>query len=214
MKTSILTLLLLVNTIVYGQNNSYEKAMSETLAEFGATNTIEEFKALANKFERIGTAEKEKWLPYYYSGFSYVNMNFMEADAAKKEKYLAKAQELCNKAFKTAPKESELYILQAMIYSGILSMDPMGLGMEYAPKLSKCYAKAIKYNPDNPRTYFMQGNQIYHTPVNFGGGVKNSLPLFETAKEKYDNFKPESLLHPNWGKEENLKLLAKCKENN
>lgn len=213
MKTIILTIAILFGSIIlFGQNSNYEKVMKETKLEYDSAKTSEDFSVISNKFERIAKAEKDKWLPYYYASFSLVNKNFMEPDITKKDKFLDKAQELCDAALKIAPAESELYILQAMVYSGRLSIDPMGRGMEYASKLSTAYEKATEYNPENPRTYFLQGNQIYYTPVNYGGGAKNSLPLLETAKAKFESFEPISELHPNWGKEENLKLLTKCKE--
>lgn len=213
MKTTILTLAILLGSIIsFGQNSNYEKVMKETKLEYDSAKTIEDFSAISNKFERIAVAEKDKWLPYYYASFSLISINFMQTDNMGKDQLLDRAQKLCDKALEIAPKESELYILQAMVYSGRLTIDPMARGMEYAPKLSAAYAKATEYNPENPRTYFLQGNQVYHTPVNFGGGPKNSLPILETAKIKFENFKPKSDLHPNWGKDENLKILAKCKE--
>ena len=48
-----------------------------------------------------------------------------------------------------------------------------------------------------------------HTPPAFGGGEKKAKPVFELALEKFKTFKPESNLHPTWGKEEAEKELKK-----
>jgi hypothetical protein len=45
---------------------------------------------LANNFERIATAEKNQWLPYYYAAFCQVNLGFIEKDNEKKMHLLTK----------------------------------------------------------------------------------------------------------------------------
>ena len=211
MKKTILTLsIVLFSLAAFCQTNNYFDVMLTVKEQYEQADSIEAFVEVANKLERIAKAEKDKWLPYYYAAFSYINMSFIETDNILKDKYLDKAQELISSALEINPKESELYILHVLLYSGRLVIDPMGRGQEFAPKLGEAYAKATELNPENPRIYYMQGNQIYNTPENFGGGVKKSLPLFQKAKEKYDKFVPESKIHPDWGKDENLKLLENC----
>lgn len=213
MRTTILAFTILIFSITtLAQNSNYKKIMAVTKVAFDSAKTLEDYMSTSNQFERIALAENSEWLPYYYASLSLINANFVTTKNNQKDQLIDKAEKLFNKAIQLAPNESELYILQALIYSGRLSIDPMGRGMEYAPKLQMAYAKAAELNHENPRVYFLQGNQTFHTPVNFGGGAKKSLPLLEKAKSKFDSFKPQSQLHPNWGKEENLELLKKCKD--
>jgi hypothetical protein len=46
-------------------------------------------------------------------------------------------------------------------------------------------------------------------PEAFGGGKAVARPIFETAQQKFENFKPLSPLWPNWGKEMNEEELSK-----
>jgi hypothetical protein len=57
---------------IFAQSDKYKDAMKTNIALLdsirGNGNGIE----LANKFERIGDAEKTQWLPYYYAAYSTI----------------------------------------------------------------------------------------------------------------------------------------------
>lgn len=50
-------------------SGSYDKAMKETLGTMKNVQSAMDLLNTANKFERIATAEKDKWLPYYYQAY-------------------------------------------------------------------------------------------------------------------------------------------------
>ena len=86
----------------------------------------------------------------------------------------------------------------------------MGRGQMYSEKASVAFGKAKNINPDNPRIYFMVGQNVLHTPEMFGGGMEAACPYFEEAAEKYESFEPETSISPNWGKEPNQRLARSC----
>jgi hypothetical protein len=71
--------------------------------------------------------------------------------------------------------------------------------------------KAKQQDPTNPRPFYLQGQNLKNTPEQFGGGCKTAKPLLETAMQKYEAFKSESDIHPNWGKQITEQLLSQCK---
>jgi hypothetical protein len=71
--------------------------------------------------------------------------------------------------------------------------------------------EAKKLNPDNPRVYILEGQDKYYTPVEFGGSKEEAKALFEKAQKLYDTFKPETGIHPNWGKGQVTYFLSQYK---
>ena len=52
---------------------------------------------LANNFERIATAEKTQWLPWYYAAYCTVSASYTESDNSKKDGIADKAEEFITK---------------------------------------------------------------------------------------------------------------------
>ena len=209
MKTLMSILYVTLNLITCAKGNQYEEAMSDAVEKLNQSGNIHEFQDAANTFERISLNEPTKWLPLYYAAYSYIVISYQEQEMSKKDPYLDKAQGFLDKAFKVAPEESELYALQAFLYPSRMIIDPMTRGMEYIGKLNQALDKAIQLNPENPRSYYLRGIILLNMPEAMGGGAAVAKPLFQKAKEKYENFVPESPLSPNWGKEQNDAELNK-----
>jgi tetratricopeptide (TPR) repeat protein len=204
--TISLTLMLMVS---YAQTTSYEQAMLNALEKLGQASTISEFTQAANIFERIAQTETSEWLPLYHAAHTWLIMGFIEEDIYKKDPYFDKAQQLLDRALMIAPDESELYTLQAFIYPGKITVDPMSRGPVLVGKMNDALDKAIRLNPENPRSYYLRAVTLVNTPEAFGGGKAVAKPIFETAQQKFDNFKPNSPIWPNWGKEMNEEELSK-----
>jgi hypothetical protein len=193
----------------FGQENIYEQAMIQAIAKLNSAGTNSDYIDAANTFERISQSEKGEWLPLYHAAFCYVSIGHLEQDLAKKDPWLDKAQQFLDRAFAVAPQESELFTLQAFVYPGRMVVDPMGRGMEYMGKMNAAIDKAIQLNPDNPRSYYLRAVTLINMPEAFGGGPAVAKPIFETAKQKFDNFEPKSPIWPDWGKEINEAELKK-----
>ena len=88
-------------------------------------------------------------------------------------------------------------------------VDPMVRGPESAGKMNAALDRALQLDPENPRAYYLRAITLLNTPEAYGGGAAMAKPLFETAKIKFDNFKPGSPFSPDWGKEQNEEELIK-----
>lgn len=209
MKTTITIFLTVLLFLAQGQESQYQQAMQKAIETLNKSVTPDEYIPLANTFERISTAEPGEWLPFYYAAYAYVVTSFEIESASQKDQYLDKAQQFLNKAFEITPQESELFALQAFLYPGKIMVDPMTRGPEYMGKIYEALDKATQLNPDNPRPYFLRAITTLNMPPEFGGGPAMAKPIFETAKEKFENFEPASPIHPNWGKEINEAELSK-----
>jgi hypothetical protein len=102
--------------------------------------------------------------------------------------------------------------MQGFLYPSRMTIDPMNRGMELMPKMNKSLDKALELNPDNPRVYYLRATMTFHTPQEYGGGAAKALPLYLTAEEKFEEFKPKTAISPNWGKEMNESELKKVQE--
>ena len=208
--TIILALVSLFN--IGFSNESYHQAMSESITQLFQSANITDYVEAANQFERISNLEKTEWLPLYYASYAYIMISFHETDNAKKDACLDQAQKLLDQALAINPNESELHMLQGFLFPARINIDPMGRGMIYMEKMNASLNKALELNPNNPRVYYLRATMIYHMPEAFGGGAANALPLYKMAEEKYNIFKPQTDLSPDWGKEANTAELQKASE--
>lgn len=209
MKTLATLLFTIFILTANAQSAKYEQAMSKALENLNQAATNNDFINAANTFERISMNEKNEWLPLYYSAYANVVVCYVNPDKEQTDAVLDKAQNFIDQALKIAPKESELFALQAFIYPARITVDPMGRGVEYMGKMNQALDEAIKLNPENPRSYYLRAITTLNMPEAFGGGATVAKPIFETAKEKFDKFQPETKLSPNWGKEQNEQELSK-----
>lgn len=214
MKTLILTSVLLLIAVTGFCTDAYQKAMTSSIEKLFQAKTIPEYIEAANRFERISKTEKAEWLPLYYASYAYIMISFQEADNTKKDADLDQAQKFLDQAFAIDPNESELYLLQGFLYPSRINIDPMNRGMQFIGEMNKALDKALELNPDNPRVYFLRGSMTLHTPEAYGGGAAKALPFFQTAKEKFEIFRPKTDISPNWGKEANEAELKKLQDSN
>jgi tetratricopeptide (TPR) repeat protein len=184
--------------------------MKQSITEMYRIHSEADLEAMEGKFFRIAQAEEDKWLPYYYAAYSYISIAFFIENADAIDNHLDKAQEMLEKAFKINSEESELYVLQGLLYS--MRITNPARGMKYSGLSNEALGKAEKLNPGNPRIWFCKAQNVYHTPSMFGGGTKKALPLYEKAAELFDTFEVPSELWPVWGKEINASQIAKIKE--
>lgn len=193
--------ILFLNLTVFAQSDKYMPAMKKNIAMLDSAMQKGNGKELANNFERIADAEKTQWLPYYYAAYTNVMNAFMEKDKSKVDAIADKAEELIVKAEAIAGKDnSEIAVIKSMIASSHMMVDPQSRYMKYGPASSENIEAAKKLNPTNPRPVYLEAQAKFYTPAAFGGGKEVAKPLFEKALAMFDTFKPESELHPAWGK--------------
>jgi hypothetical protein len=211
-KQLLLSITLFICAIAFGQSSKYEAAMKKNLAamdtSFKSTTALLN---VANSFERIASAEKNQWLPYYYAAFCQVNLGFKEQDKDKVDGIADKASSLIAIADSLSPNNSEISCIKSMIASCHLMVNPMQRWMQYGKESSSNIENAMKQDSTNPRPYFLKGQGLKYTPEQFGGGCKTAKPALQTSMDKYAVFKPAGELFPNWGKEITQQLLDGCK---
>jgi tetratricopeptide (TPR) repeat protein len=210
-KVLLIVFVLLIARKTDGSDTLYYSTLRKSIDLADKDYKLENYRQLANCSERILLVYKNEWLPYYYEAYAYINMGFIETNEGVREMYCDKAQNLIDEAFKIKPDESEIYVLQSMLYYARMSISPMINGPLYLPKASGALDNAEKLDPGNPRIYYLRGKSTMNTPVFFGGGKEAAIPIFDKAINVYKDFKPKSIIHPFWGKEDALRLYNECK---
>lgn len=209
----VLLALLFVNIISasFAQSERYTGAMAKNLQAMAEAKTADVMLDVVNAFERIGNAEKTQWLPYYYAAVAQVWHAFMLNDPKQNDALGDKATAFLTKAEAIEKNNSEIALVKAMIATLKMMVDPMSRYMQYGAINAENIALSKKLDPNNPRPYMWEAQNISRTPEQFGGGCANAKPIFEEAVKRFETFKPATPLHPNWGKQQNEQALAACK---
>lgn len=207
MKVFITLFLLLALLTTSYADDKYEKAIKSNLEKIGKATTAEEYVNIANSFERIALAEKDKWIPYYYSAFLYALASYSDTSNTRKDTYLDKADIFLTWADSLEPNNSEIYTLKGMIAQARMQIDPMNRWMKYGPEADNSFKKAIELDPLNPRPEYLIGIGLFYTPAQFGGGPATAKPVLENSMKKFNEFVPANDLMPNWGREMVERLL-------
>jgi hypothetical protein len=221
MKKTILFMLASVLTIAgFAQSEKYVKAMEAKVPAIDTTRTVDGLKELANSFERIAEAEKTQWLPYYYAALAQVNSgtflmssgNVMAGGmTAVVDPVADKAEALLNKAEALSKDNSEIYVVKKMIATLRMMGDPMSRYMQYGTEAQQALETAKKLNPENPRTFLLEGQDKFYTPEQFGGSKTEAKKSFEEALNKYEAYKPADSIQPNWGRGMTQYFLSQIK---
>ena len=191
--------------VTSAQSPRFESTMETNIQALDTTRSVEGLVTLANNFERIAEAEKNQWLPYYYAAYAQVVTGFMmgmpgnPAGADKTDPLADKAESLLNQAQTLTSENSELYIVRKMVATLRFTADPMNRYQTYGPLAAEALEKARSLDPENPRVYLLEGQDKFYTPEQFGGSKTEAKKLFEQTIQKFESFKPQSKLHPNWG---------------
>lgn len=204
MKKQILSFTLVLFSLLSFAQTGYEKIMKEKIAKIETCKTPEDFQVLANDFQRIAEKEKGKWQPNYYTAFSYIQkgrvlmrenkLQGLDEVADQAQKYVDEAQ--------SVEKNAEIQLLQKMIYSLKMMVNPMERYMTFGMKATEQINSAEKLDPNNPRIALIKAEDVYFTPEQYGGSQKKGIELFKQALEKFGSYKPKTDLDPNWGKAE------------
>lgn len=193
------------------QSERYTGAMQKNMQAMAEAKTADAMLDVVNAFERIGNAEKTQWLPYYYATIAQVWHAFMVNDAKQYDVLADKASAFLAKAEALEKNNSEIALAKSMIATVKMMVDPMTRYMQYGSVSAENIALSKKLDPNNPRPYMWEAQGISRTPEQFGGGCAKAKPVFEEAIKRFDAFKPASVLHPNWGKEQNQQAFDACK---
>ncbi|MDB5234693.1 MAG: hypothetical protein JWR44_1686 [Hymenobacter sp.] len=179
--------------------DAYSAMLGATIAEQNAAGPAA-LPAIIAKLERAASARPADWLPRYYQARAYIKIGFATQGEEQQDKVFDQAQAALDQAKKGKDaNQAEILILQAYLYQGRLMVSPMSRGMEYSGRVAEALEMARKLEPQNPRVYLLQANDLYFRPAEFGGGAAQAKPLYEKAKALFATYKPATALSPNWG---------------
>jgi len=215
MKRILFSICLLVGlaSASMAQSAQYEGAMKRQVALLDDSTNYNPDRLLeiANTFERIGAAEKNQWIPFYYASYCYVMSTLMQKTNDKVDDLADKASVNIEQAEALKPRNDEINCIKSLIAVSRIRVDPMTRGMKYGPESAELLVQANQINQENPRVYLLQGQALYHTPEQWGGSKTEAKKKLELAMQKFATFKPESDLAPHWGEESAKRLLAEMK---
>ncbi|HZK07115.1 MAG TPA: hypothetical protein VFC92_02845 [Bacteroidales bacterium] len=212
-KVTLIITAILISAASYAGGNKYQEKMGETLAGFSQVESVADYQSLANKFMMIAQAEKTEWLPYYYHAQCYILMSFSENEnPEKKDEYLDVAETSVAKMLELAPSESEVYVMQGMLYTARLVVDPMSRGQKYGALSAQSIGKALGIEPENPRARYMQIANEMGTASYFGSDVSVPCQKARVLYDGWDNYQLKSPIHPRWGKGQLVDTMEQCGE--
>lgn len=204
-----IALTLIVSTLT--AQDKYTETMSKKIEAVYKAQTVTEHQDAANAFERIATAEKTKWEPYYYTAYSYIMMSNVEKENAKKDAYLDLATKALDQAKTIKPNDSEITALEGFVHMMRVTVDPMTRGQEYSGKAFRSFSTAVALNPENPRALTLLAQMQFGTAQFFGNSTAEACGTADKALQKFATFKTENALAPQWGKPLAEGLKANCK---
>ena len=207
MKQLIIITLLLISAIGTAQSN-FEKGMQKAFELWRNGNTD----GAQNMFERIANAEADEWLPHYYIAQINSLKSWNIKDEALLKAQLDKAQEHLNTAKAISKDNPELLVMQAQVLTNWVAFDGMTYGMKYSAKISELYRQAFELDPNNPRVAFGKAEWGMGSARFFGQDTAPYCQEMERSIELFANFKPESVIHPNWGEQRAIEVVKSCKE--
>ena len=139
--------MLLLGATIGNAQDRYSQGMEKAFQLWKDQKVVE----ASNMFERIATAEPDKWLPYYYVSQINTIISFGEKDEEKLGKQLEKAKEFLDVAKAISPDNPELLIQEALINTAWIAFDGATYGMTLSQKNEQLYQKAMELAPNNPR---------------------------------------------------------------
>jgi hypothetical protein len=191
------------------QSSKFEKAVALNVATLDTTTKAAGFQKLAASFERIATAEKTQWLPYYYASYCVIRAVRQETNLNLIDAKLDKAEDLAQKANALSPKNSEVYCLNALVAFSRINVDFMARGSKYSALANEALVTAQKLDPNNPRPYLLIGQSKYSTPEQFGGDKKLGCQYLSKAHALF-TAATASATYPHWGKADAAHGAAAC----
>lgn len=210
--TLIYSLTILSFLLLSFTKGGYKSAMESTLTEMHKAQMLIDIQGVANKFDRIGAAEKDKWLPYYYSAYCYVMMTTQEKDLTKWDGYLDTADKTLDKVVKLKNADMvEILALKGFSNMMRISVDPATRGQEYSMKSASFLQQAHQLDNENPRVNLMMAQMLFGTAQFFGSGTEDACQKFMDSKSLFEKEETDGRgLLPSWGKPQVESMLKQC----
>ncbi len=213
MKNLITLIILAISSAAFaGGGSNFEKTMGSSIQELYTIQDLDGFDKMANKFTRIGDAEKDQWLPYYYASLSFVFKAFRLEDLKVKDGVLDQA--LAALAKGTAINENaETVALKGFINMIKIGVDPGTRGQTLSPGIYADFGRAMQMDPKNPRATLFMAQMQHGTAQFFGKGIEEACQMVDQSVVLFDSYEPSNALMPTWGRESAIQYQDICKGN-
>ena len=212
MKTTLLSLTIaMLASTTMASDVKYTETMVKNIDLVYKAETNEELQLAVNLFDRIGSAEKNKWEPFYYAAFGYIMMANREKEPSKKDSFLDQAKIEIDKATAITSDESEIVALEGFINMTRVTVDPATRGQQYSGLAMQAFGRALTLNPENPRALALMAQMQFGTASFFNSSTVEACTTLAKADEKFTSFKTSNLLGPQWGKGMVEGLKSQCK---
>lgn len=213
MKTTIVTVLLLLSTTISGlRAQTVEENLKASYDKFTAANTEQELIAASSRFDMAAAKWAGTWQTYLYAAYAKISVSLKLSDKTKRDQYLDAADAYLGKAEKLSPDNQEVLIMQAWSAKARIAVDAKDRWKKFGEVYDDRIAKAKKTTAENPRIYFLEGHGPFYKPKVWGGGKDKAKPYFEKAKELLAKESKTDIMHPYWGSKEVEEFLAQCNE--
>jgi hypothetical protein len=194
----------------FANDGKYVEVMQKNIMTVYTAQTIPDLQVAVNSLQRIASAEKTKWEPYYYVSFGYLMIANRESDGTKKDGYLDLALAAVEKGKELAPAESEIVALEGFVHMLRITVDPASRGQKYSGLAYKSFGKAVAMNENNPRALSLLAQMQFGTAEFFNSPTTEACGTLTKSIEKFATFKTDNPLAPQWGKQMAEGLKAKC----
>jgi hypothetical protein len=211
MKQFLLASVIFIAIAANAQSEKYSAAMQKNISAFSSAKTVAELESVAASFNRIGEAEKNQWLPYYWAALSLTRIGRMD-EQSDKDVLASRIIALADKADSLTSEnndKSEILSLRSIAATQQMLVDPQSRYMTYGQQASGYLQKGLQLNAANPRLYYLQGMSTFNTPEQFGGGKAKAKPIFEKSVALYKAEQAKAL-YPQWGSEQATHMLSQC----
>lgn len=196
------------------ESTSYEQYMLETIHLYDSVKTMDDYKNILHRFERIAAAESTEWLSNYYAGLTYIYMSFVGGlEEELRDDYLDKALEAIEKAQELKGETSEILVLKGYVYMAKVSISPALRGMTLSGKVSAYFEKALAMDPQNPRANLMAGRWKYGSAQFFGSSTDDACALMQKALELFQAQDNTETIEPSWGENQAQAMTKRCEGN-
>lgn len=123
---------------------------------------------------------------------------------------LEKAQDYIDLAKAISPNNPEILVHQAMVHTTWVAFDGAKYGMSLSGKVVAIYQKALQIDLENPRVVFSKSEWDMDSAKYFGKDTAPFCATIDRSLELFTNFKPQSEIHPNSGKDRVWRVLKAC----
>lgn len=183
-------------------SDAYEKAMKSAIEQVFQAETLEQYQAASNTFDRIAEKETKAWHPRYYSAYAHIIMSTLVQESTAKDEMLDQAMERLLAADELSPGNSELLTLEGFVHMMRVVIDPGSRGAEYSGRSIGAFQKAVAMDSNNPRALMLLSNMQIGTAQFFGSDNSEGCATLAKAIQLFENAgTPENPLDPSWGKD-------------